>query len=72
VVCPIVLAVVALVFADRARAEIAGSGGWVTGDGMVTAAKVVAWVNIAVFLAIGLMVAAGLVWAAVMVNVTAS
>ena len=47
VVCPIVLAIVALVVAGKAKAEIDASNGWVTGDGLVTAAKVVAWINIA-------------------------
>jgi hypothetical protein len=50
-VCPFVLAIVALVFASRARAEIAASGGRMAGDGMVVAAKVIAWINIALSLA---------------------
>ena len=47
VVCPLVLAVIALVLAAKARTEIDASGGRVTGDGLVTAAKVIAWINIA-------------------------
>ena len=34
---------------SRVRAplrEIDGSNGWVTGEGMVTAAKVISWINI--------------------------
>lgn len=46
-VCPLILAVVALVFASKAHRAISASNGWVTGDGLVTAAKVIAWINIA-------------------------
>lgn len=49
VACPVVLAIIALVFASKARNAINASGGWVNGDGLVTAAKVIAWVNIVVF-----------------------
>lgn len=45
-VCPIVLAIVALVFAGRATRAIAASNGWVEGSGMVLAAKIIAWINI--------------------------
>jgi hypothetical protein len=45
-VCPLVLAVIALVFAGKAKRTIEASNGWVTGDGMVTAARVIAWINI--------------------------
>ena len=45
-VCPLVAAVVALVFASNASKEIAASGGRVEGQGLVTAAKIVAWINI--------------------------
>lgn len=51
VVCPIVAAVVALIFAHQGDKEIAASGGRVQGQGLITAAKWVAWINI------GLMVA---------------
>jgi hypothetical protein len=47
-VCPVVLAVVALVLAGAARREIIGSGGRIGGEGIVTAARVLAWLNIAV------------------------
>ncbi len=50
-VCPIVAAVVALVFASTAAKEIEASGGRVQGGGLVTAAKIVAWVNIGLFAA---------------------
>ena len=46
-VCPIVAAIVALVFASKAKKEIEQSGGWQTGSGFVTAAKIIAWINIA-------------------------
>lgn len=65
VVCPVVLAVIALVFAGRARTEIDGSGGWVTGDGLVTASKVLSWINIGFFLAILVVIVVVLVAAAV-------
>jgi hypothetical protein len=45
--CPIIAAIVALVFASKAKKEIEQSGGWQTGSGFVTAAKVIAWINIA-------------------------
>jgi hypothetical protein len=50
--CPVVLAVVALVFASKAKRAIAASNGWVTGDQMATAAKVISWINIGLWLAI--------------------
>lgn len=53
--CPVVLAVVALVFAAKAKRAIAASNGWITGDGMATAAKVISWINIALTL-VGLVV----------------
>ena len=46
VVCPIIPAVVALFLCPGARKKIEGSGGALTGEGLVTAAKVIAWVNI--------------------------
>jgi hypothetical protein len=55
VVCPIVPAIVALVFAAKADREIRTSGGAITGSGMSTAAKVVAWINIGIFAAVILM-----------------
>ncbi len=46
VICPFVLAIVALVFASKAKSAIAASNGWLDGEGMVTAAKIISWVNI--------------------------
>jgi hypothetical protein len=47
VVCPAVLAIVALILAQNARNRIDASGGRLSGSGLVTAARVVAWINIA-------------------------
>lgn len=47
-VCPLVLSIMALVFASKASKSIAASNGWVDGSGMVTWSKIIAWVNIAV------------------------
>jgi hypothetical protein len=52
VICPIIPAIIALVFASKADREIAASNGWVTGGGLVTAAKIVAWINIGLYAAI--------------------
>jgi hypothetical protein len=49
VVCPVVLAIVALVLASGASRKIAESGGRLTGESMVSAAKWVAWINIALY-----------------------
>ena len=51
IVCPIVLAIVALVIASRADREIAAAPLQLTGGGLTTAAKIVAWVNIGVAIA---------------------
>jgi len=59
VVCPIIPAIIALVFANKAEKEIAVSNGWVTGGGLVTASKIVSWINIGLYaalLAIGVLV----------------
>jgi hypothetical protein len=49
VVCPVVLAVVALVLAQNARNHIDAAGGRLTGTGLVTAARVIAWLHLALF-----------------------
>ena len=51
-VCPLVPAVIALFFASNADREIAAGNGWITGEGMVTAAKVTAWINVGLYGAI--------------------
>ena len=58
-VCPVVAAIVALVFASMAGKEIQASEGRIAGRGLVTAARIVAWINIGVTaatLVIGLLV----------------
>lgn len=56
IICPIILAIVALVFASKADREIAANPAQLTGGGLTTAAKIVAWVNIGVAIA-GLLLA---------------
>lgn len=53
VVCPVILAIVALVFASKAKNAIAASNGWLDGSGMVTAAKIIAWLNIVLMVLFG-------------------
>jgi len=52
VFCPVIPAIIALVFAAKADKEIAASNGWITGAGMVTASKIVAWINIGLYAAL--------------------
>lgn len=52
VVCPIVLAVVALVLAKKSGDEIAASGGRVGGEGLNTATKILSWINIGLYAAV--------------------
>jgi len=47
VLCPLIPSIAALVVASSASKEIEASNGWITGDGMVKAAKIIAWINIA-------------------------
>ena len=49
---PIVLAIVALVFANKAEKEITTSNGSISGGSFVTASKIVAWVNIGFYAAL--------------------
>ncbi len=51
-VCPIVPAIVALVFASMASKEIDASGDQIQGRGMVTASKIVSWINIGFYVAV--------------------
>ena len=46
VLFPLLPAIAALMVGKSARRDIEASGGWLTGDGLVTAAKVIAWANI--------------------------
>lgn len=52
IICPIIPAIVALVFANMAKKEIAAGEGRVTGQGLVTASMIVAWINIGVWAAV--------------------
>jgi hypothetical protein len=58
VVCPLLPAIIGLVIASSAKQEIAQSGGTLSGEGMVTAAKVISWVNIALCVVVVIGVAA--------------
>ena len=46
VVCPVILAIVALILAHNADQSIAASGGTKGGAGLVKAARIVSWLNI--------------------------
>jgi hypothetical protein len=46
VICPIIPAIVALVYAGRATTAIAASGGALGGQSMVTAAKIISWIHL--------------------------
>ena len=46
-VCPVIPAIVALVLASQADGEIRASGGALTGESLLTAARIIAWINIA-------------------------
>lgn len=46
VLFPLLPAIAALMIGKSARRDIEASGGWLTGDGLVTAAKVISWANI--------------------------
>jgi hypothetical protein len=48
-VCPIVLAIVALVLAKKSGEEIAASQGRVGGEGLNTATKILSWINIGLY-----------------------
>jgi len=52
IVCPIVLAIVALVLAKKSGEEIAASQGRVGGSGLNTATKILSWINIGLYAAI--------------------
>lgn len=50
--CPIIFAVVALIFAAKASKAIDQAGGQLQGGGLNLAAKIISWVNIGFWLAI--------------------
>ena len=51
-VCPVIFAIIALVFASKADKEIAASQGRIGGSGFVLAAKILSWINIGLFAAL--------------------
>ncbi len=56
VLCPLVLAVVALVLANQSNRAIDASGGRLEGRGINTATKVVSWINIALTALVGVLI----------------
>lgn len=44
---PLACSIIALVFASKGAKEIKASNGWITGSGLVLAARVIAWIDIA-------------------------
>ena len=52
VICPVIPSIIALVYANKADAEIAANPGRITGQGMSTAAKIVSWINIGLYAAL--------------------
>lgn len=48
-VFPVIPAIVGLVLASNAQRDIDGSGGRLTGDGLLTATRWVSWLNIGLF-----------------------
>jgi hypothetical protein len=51
-ICPVIFAIIGLVFASKASKEIQGSDGRIGGEGYVTAARIVAWINIGFYAAL--------------------
>lgn len=51
-VCPLIFAIIALVFANKADKEIAAGQGRVGGSAFVLAAKILSWINIGFFAAL--------------------
>jgi hypothetical protein len=52
IACPIIFAIVALVFAMKAEKAIGSSEGNLTGNGLNLAAKLIAWINIGFWIAV--------------------
>jgi len=57
ILCPIILAIVALVLARSSDKEIAASEGRLTGTGLNTASRIISWLNIGFTIVAGLVVA---------------
>lgn len=45
-VCPIILAVIAIVYGNKAKEEIEASNGMITGSGLATTGRVLGWINL--------------------------
>ncbi len=56
-VCPVVPAIIALVFAAKADREINSAHGAIAGQGLSTAAKILSWINIGLWAALILLFA---------------
>jgi type III secretory pathway component EscU len=52
VVCPVIFAIVALVFANKADKEITANQGNMGGGSLVLASKIVSWINIGFYAAL--------------------
>jgi hypothetical protein len=52
VVCPVIFAIIALVFANKAEKEITANQGQMGGSSLVLAAKIVSWINIGFYAAL--------------------
>jgi len=51
-VCPVIFAIIALVFASKADKEIVASQGQIGGSAFVLAARILSWINIGLFAAL--------------------
>ncbi len=51
-VCPVIFAIIALVFASKADKEIVASQGRIGGSAFVLAARILSWINIGLFAAL--------------------
>ena len=45
-VCPVILAIIAIVYGNKAKDEIAASNGAIGGSGLATAGRILGWVNL--------------------------
>ena len=65
VICPVIPAIVALFLVPSSKRKIETSGGRLTGEGLLTAAKIIAWVHLGlVALVLVISVIAGIIGAA--------
>jgi len=52
VVCPVIFAIIALVFATKAEKEITANNGRMGGGSLVLASKIISWINIGFYAAL--------------------